>query len=128
MLEYVLIAFDGIPELRKDIRNRGRGGIWGTHLWEFKKDYIPKIVSEYQMIRIHLLREEYDKDHFYVDIRTAIEYVYSMYHDMTLHNDISGGIMSYRKKPHKIWYKGWFTRSSCGRSLIGPYGGRWKRF
>lgn len=95
-VEYILIAFDGIPSFGKIQEQRQR------RYMRFAFNEFKKIMRKKEDIKnttpLYNARKEYDKDHINVNIRTAIEYVYSMYHDNTLQNDISIGIDLFRKK------------------------------
>lgn len=94
-VEYILIAFDGIPSFGKVQEQRQRRYMRFVFN-EFKK-IMGKKEDIKQKIPLFEARKEYDKDFIHVDIRTAIEHVYSMYHDNTLQNDISYGIDLFRK-------------------------------
>lgn len=104
-VEYVLISFDGIPSFGKVQEQRQRRYMRYTYL-EFQKlinkNTDQKLPDNYlknlQNKTLTSLRDIYDIDHFYVDIKTAIEYVYSRYHTTELQKDITSGVNEHRMK------------------------------
>jgi hypothetical protein len=92
-VEYVLIAFDGIPSFGKIQEQRQRRYMKYTFM-EFQKAIeklnLQNIVEQSKTTKY--ARYLYDQDHIYVDIRSAIDYVYNMYHLGNLQHDISAGI------------------------------------
>ena len=104
-VEYVLIAFDGIPSFGKIQEQRQRRYMRYTFL-EFKK-----MITQSQNVNdsnnsnnsnnsdnalIHVSRQEYEQIYFQVDIKSAIDYVYNSYHNKSLQQDISSGIATFR--------------------------------
>lgn len=103
-VEYVLIAFDGIPSFGKIQEQRQRRYMRYTFI-EFQKLIAAKYVSELKEETSNLVltpdlkgaRMMYDVDHFQVDIRSAIDYVYSKYHSADLQKDITTHVLDGRK-------------------------------
>lgn len=97
-VEYVLIAFDGIPSFGKIQEQRQRRYMRYTFI-EFQKLIGSKSVDKTPPTKndIKSARILYDDDHFQVDIRSAIDYVYSMYHSMDLQKDIAGDVARFRE-------------------------------
>jgi hypothetical protein len=99
-VEYILIAFDGIPSFGKIQEQRHRR-------------YMHYAFSEFQKIigttsdgidlnnvtnkNITSARKVFDKDRVHIDIRSAIDYVYNKYHSGDLQKDISDRISLFRQ-------------------------------
>lgn len=76
---YVLISFDGIPSLAKIQEQRHRRYM-RVCLLEFQK--------QLQTESTHLLRREYDKEHFIPNIKTSLEYVVATHTNGRLKKDL----------------------------------------
>jgi hypothetical protein len=94
-VEYVVVSFDGIPNFGKIQEQRHRRYMRYAFL-EFKKNIYKQSnkKSDKKSVENSLIsaRECYDNDHFEIDIRSAIDYVYSMYHSEKLQKDIKDGV------------------------------------
>ena len=96
-VEYLLIAFDGIPSFGKIQEQRQRRYMRHAYI-EFQKLIETKSTDNKKPSNgVNKLRFIYDNDHFQIDIRSAIEYVYSMYHNATLEKDITIYVEQFRK-------------------------------
>ena len=88
-VESVTISFDGIPSFGKIQEQRQRRYMRYAFL-EFKKhiqnETLQKNTNQNKLIEIRL---EYDKIAYYIDIKSAIEYVYNQYDNNKLQQDIS---------------------------------------
>jgi hypothetical protein len=118
-VDYILIAFDGIPSFGKIQEQRQRRYMRVAYK-EFEKavlereeakekdldtiaydkskkqeEDIPKESIKYRLFK---LRKVYDADYFLVDIRSAIDYVYNSYHTGDLQKDIEEGVTDFREK------------------------------
>lgn len=106
-VEYVLIAFDGIPSFGKIQEQRQRRYMRYTFI-EFQKIigsvHGDGIASGMIKNDIKGARILYDNDHFQVDIRSAIDYVYSKYHSSDLQKDIAGDVMKIRESKNQGQY------------------------
>lgn len=93
-VENILIAFDGIPSYGKIQEQRHRRYMRFAYL-EFKKiigSRPYKHLGNIMNIPIMKARERYDEIQIQVDIKSAIDYVYSKYHDESLQNDTRRGL------------------------------------
>lgn len=88
-VEYIYIAFDGIPSFGKIQEQRHRRYMRYSFS-EFDKNLINESNDP--------LRFQYDQDHFTINIKKAIEYVYDMSNSNILSKDIQDGISKYIKK------------------------------
>ena len=97
-VEYVLIAFDGIPSFGKIQEQRQRRYMRIAFV-EFKKNIISsKKKQNNHNNPIFKAREFYDKLYFQIDIKSAIDYVYKMYYSNMLQNDIKELMTDANKK------------------------------
>lgn len=87
-VEYILIAFDGIPSFGKIIEQRQRR--YMGHVYELFSKYIYAKDTQVNTDKPNIedLRKIYDQNQIKIDVKSAIEYVYSMYDDYRLKNDI----------------------------------------
>lgn len=109
-VEYILIAFDGIPSFGKVQEQRQRRYMRLVYK-EFEKEIINRKDNKDNKdntnsrdsikSRLFKLRKIYDEDHFTVDIRSAIDYVYNSYHTGNLQDAIRNGIIEFRQKYQK---------------------------
>ena len=90
-VEYVLIAFDGIPSFGKIQEQRQRRYMRYAFM-EFQKLIGTNHNDNVSSKTINNARMLYDDDHFQADIRSAIDYVYSRYHSSDLQKDIARDI------------------------------------
>lgn len=85
-VEYILIAFDGIPNFGKIQEQRQRRYMRYAQS-EFQNKIMNNIVeSTNKLINARLF---YDTCYFKIDVKNAIDYVYNKYHDSKLQQDLS---------------------------------------
>lgn len=91
-VEYVLIAFDGIPSFGKIQEQRQRRYMRYAFI-EFQKIInATSYDNDNNKSDLMTARKTFDKIQFHVDIKSAIEYVYNKYHSGDLQTDISDKI------------------------------------
>ena len=89
-VEYVLISFDGIPSFGKIQEQRQRRYMRYAYV-EFQKliSTATTTIDKTTDNSIISARGLYDQNRFHVDIKSAIDYVYSKYHSGDLQKDIT---------------------------------------
>ena len=87
-VEYVLISFDGVPSYAKIQEQRHRRYMRYAFV-EFKKYINNKETRKHKLIDI---RKIYDEKIISCDIKKTTDYVYKMYHENNLANDIKNSI------------------------------------
>ena len=107
-VEYVLIAFDGIPSFGKIQEQRQRRYMHYAFN-EFQKliSSSSDIIDLTKDIKKDVLtaRKVFDKDRIQIDIRSAIDHVYNKYHSTDLQKDIADKISIFRQSDPTYVYE-----------------------